>query len=113
MSMGGAYRAFWGTVCVLRMALAGLNNLCLTEPEPLFIFTGYGDNALEFQFSVWAASENFLTVRNDLYFQIKAAFDEAGIEIPFPQSVLSASADGEPLRVKVMGEDQPSSTVSR
>ncbi len=113
MTMGVAYRSDLEQVRDLLMDLADRNPLCLTEPEPLFIFTGYGDNALEFQFSVWAASENFLTVRNDLYFEIKGAFDEAGIEIPFPQSVLSAAVDGPPIPVQVVSPDQPSSTVSR
>ncbi|MDP7110912.1 MAG: mechanosensitive ion channel family protein, partial [Myxococcota bacterium] len=90
MKMGVAYRSDLERVRDLLMELADRNPLCLTEPEPLFIFTGYGDNALEFQFSAWAASENFLSLRNGLYFEIKAAFDEAGIEIPFPQRTLSA-----------------------
>ena len=102
MTMGVAYRSDLERVRDLLMDLADRNPQCLTEPEPLFIFTGYGDNALEFQFSVWAASENFLSLRNGLYFEIKAAFDEAGIEIPFPQRTLSAGADGEALAVRVV-----------
>jgi small-conductance mechanosensitive channel len=105
MTMGVAYRSDLERVRDLLMELADRNPLCLTEPEPLFIFTGYGDNALEFQFSVWAASENFLSLRNGLYFEIKAAFDEAGIEIPFPQRTLSAGAEGEALAVRVVAQD--------
>ncbi len=122
LNVGVGYRTDLERVRDMLMDLADRHPLCLTEPEPLFVFTGYGDNALEFQFSVWAASENFLTLRNDLYFEIKAAFDEAGIEIPFPQRALSAAEGGDPLPVRVVDEpppaaedggSQPSSTVSR
>ncbi len=105
MTMGVAYRSDLEKVRDLLMELADRNPQCLTEPEPLFIFTGYGDNALEFQFSVWAASENFLTLRNGLYFEIKQAFDEAGIEIPFPQRTVTSAPDGGAIPVRVVDGD--------
>ncbi|MFN2135954.1 MAG: hypothetical protein ACK2UK_08380, partial [Candidatus Promineifilaceae bacterium] len=64
------------------------NPRCLEEPRPLVIFQGFGDSAQELQFSVWAQSDNFLTVRNDLALEIKRAFDAAGITMPFPQRTL-------------------------
>ena len=67
---------------------ADANPRCLEEPRPLVIFQGFGDSAQELQFSVWAQSDNFLTVRNDLALEIKRAFDAAGITMPFPQRTL-------------------------
>ena len=104
MKMGVGYRSDLEQVRDLLMDIADRNPHCMTEPEPLFIFLSYGDNALEFQFSVWGASENFLTLRNGLYFEIKDAFDREGIEIPFPQRTLTVDATSPPLRVRVGGD---------
>jgi len=70
------------------MEVARANPLCLDEPQPLFIFKGFGDSMLEIQFSVWVVREKFIEVRNSMYGQIKAAFNEVGIEVPLPQRVL-------------------------
>ncbi|MGE0081252.1 MAG: mechanosensitive ion channel family protein [Thiohalomonadaceae bacterium] len=67
------------------MGVAEQNPLCLAEPAPLFIFLGFGDSSLDIQFSVWTLRENFLEVKNGLLESIKRAFDEQGIEIPYPQ----------------------------
>ena len=37
--------------------MADRNPLCLEEPEPLYIFSGFGDSALNLQFSVWATRD--------------------------------------------------------
>ena len=71
-------------------SVSDANELCLTEPEPLFIFKAFGDSGLEFQYSVWAMRENFLALKNSIQIEIKDAFDEAGIEIPFPHTSLYA-----------------------
>ncbi len=70
------------------MQVADKNPLCLDEPKPIFIFQAYADSAINVQFSVWAKQENFLEVRNAMYIEIKQAFDENDITIPFPQRTL-------------------------
>jgi small-conductance mechanosensitive channel len=57
------------------------------------------------QFSVWARRQNFLTLRNTIYEEIKAAFDANGIEIPFPHRSLYAGTVTEPFPVRVVGQD--------
>ncbi len=113
LKIGVAYKEDLERVRDLLMGIADRNPICLTEPAPLFIFLGYGDSSLNFQFSVWGTRENFLDLRNAMYLEIKAAFDEAGIEIPFPHRSLYAGSITEPIPVQVVGPDQPSSTVSR
>jgi small-conductance mechanosensitive channel len=59
----------------------------LKEPKPDLFFTGFGDNALHFELSVWSSE---MTVaprrfRSDLYFAIEKTLRENQIEIPFPQ----------------------------
>ena len=82
--------------------VADRNPICLDEPQPLFIYKGYGDSALELQFSVWAKRQNFLALRNSIREEIKAAFDENGIEIPFPHRTLYTGSVTEPFPVRVV-----------
>lgn len=70
------------------LEVAERNPLCLDEPAPLIIFLGFGDSSMDFQFSVWATRENYLALKNGIQEEIKAAFDERGIEIPFPHVTL-------------------------
>ena len=107
IQMGVAYKEDMGKVRDILLDLADLNPLILDEPEPLFIFNGFGDSALTFQFSVWAARENFLEARTGLQLAIKDAFDAAGVEIPFPHRTLYAGSATEPFPVRVVGRAEP------
>lgn len=93
--MGVAYKEQIATVRKVLHEVADKNPLCLDEPAPMFLFLGFGDSALNIQFSVWSKRENFRELRNSLQEEIKLAFDQAGIEIPFPQRTvhLAATAD--------------------
>ena len=75
--------------------------LCLDQPDPLVIFQGFGDSALNLQFSVWAERSNFLSLRNDLPELIKRRFDAEGIEIPFPHRSFYVGSQTAPLPVVV------------
>ena len=75
------------------LEVADRNPLCLEEPAPLIIFQGYGDSSINHQFSVWAKTEHFLELRNSIPLEIKEAFDENDIEIPFPHRTLYTGAE--------------------
>lgn len=109
--VGIAYKEDISRAREVLMAVADKNPLCLEEPKPLFIFLGFGDSALNFQFSVWASQENFLEVRNSIQEQIKLAFDEAGIEIPFPHRTLYTGGATEPFPVRMV-EDPGAASAS-
>ncbi|MES2962763.1 MAG: mechanosensitive ion channel family protein [Bdellovibrionota bacterium] len=68
---------------ILREA-ANAHPLCLDEPEPEFLFQGFGDSSINVQLNVWTLINNVLIVKNEVYTDIKARFGTAGIEIPFP-----------------------------
>lgn len=104
--LGVAYKENIAKVRETLMAVADKNPLCLDEPEPLFLFTGFGDSALTLQFSVWATRENFRDLRNTIQEEIKVAFDEAGIEIPFPHRTLYAGSQTDPFPVRVVSEPE-------
>jgi len=101
LKLGVAYKEDINQVRDVLLAVADANFLCLDEPAPLFIFTGFGDSALEIQFSVWAKRENFLPLRNGITADIKAAFDAAGIEIPFPHLSIYTGEVTKPFPVQM------------
>lgn len=109
--VGVAYKKDIGKVREILRQVAKNNPLCLEDPEPLFVFNGFGDSALNIPFSVWAKRENFLKLRNTLQEEIKNAFDQAGVEIPFPHRSLYAGSDTTPFPIRIVSEpgvDPPS-----
>lgn len=101
MQIGVAYKEDIGKVRDILMSVAFDYVLCLDQPEPLVIFQGFGDSALNLQFSVWADRANFLSLRNDMPELIKRRFDEEGIEIPFPHRSFYVGSQTAPLPVVV------------
>jgi small-conductance mechanosensitive channel len=102
-----AYKEDISRVRDILIDLASKNPLSLEEPEPLFIFRGFGESALEIQFSPWALGENFLALKNSIQEEIKLAFDEAGIEIPFPHRTIYTGSMTDPLPVQVVASKSP------
>ena len=101
LKVGVAYKEDIARVREVLMQVAERNPLCLDEPRPLFIFTGFGDSSLDIQFSIWAKRENFLDLRNSMYEEIKRAFDAEGIEIPFPHRTLYTGEVTKPFPVHI------------
>lgn len=64
---------------------AAANALVLKEPEPAVQLSDCGESAVVFTLKVWTKTENYWTVYYSLKESAKKAFDENGIEIPFPQ----------------------------
>lgn len=105
--IGVAYKEDVGRVHELLMEVADRNPLCLDEPKPLFIFRGFGESSLDLQFSVWSTRENYLEAKNHIQQEIKAAFDAAGIEIPFPHRTLYPGSVSEPFPVRLAEPEPP------
>ena len=58
----------------------------LNWPEPFVLFQGFGDSALEFDARGYIADVEWVVViASDVRIAIARAFEEKGIEIPFPQ----------------------------
>ncbi|HMB90444.1 MAG TPA: hypothetical protein VKP65_06325, partial [Rhodothermales bacterium] len=104
LQIGVAYKEDMEHVRSVLMEVADRNPLSLEEPAPMFIYQGYGDSALNFQFSVWATRETFLDLKNSIQIDIKNAFDDHGIEIPFPHRSLYTGSITEPFPVRIMEE---------
>ena len=80
-----SYSADIEQVKEILLRVARTHALVKTEPEPMARLTNQGESALEFVLRVWCETADFWTVRFDLYEEVKKAFDQFGIEIPFPQ----------------------------
>ncbi len=102
LNIGVAYKEDIGRVRALLLEVAHQDPLALMEPQPVVLFDAYGDSALELRLTVWAKRENFLTLKNSLLESVKARFDEAGIEIPFPHRTLYSGASSDPFPVRVV-----------
>ena len=104
MLIGVAYHEDLEKVRETLFAVAESNPLVLEEPQPTYIFRGFGESSLDIQFSVWADRSNFLEVRNKMLAEIKRAFDIAGVEIPFPHRTLYSGSTSTPFQVQIVPE---------
>lgn len=59
--------------------------LALKDPEPMARLNEHGVNSLGFVLRVWCKNEDYWTVYFNLMEDVKKAFDEKGIEIPYQQ----------------------------
>jgi len=100
--VGVAYKEDLKNVRTVLDEVASKNPLCLEEPKPLYIFQGFGESSLDIQYSVWAKRENFLNLKNSMHEEIKNAFDECNIEIPFPHRTLYTGSATEPFPVQTV-----------
>jgi len=88
-----AYKEDISQVREILLDVAHKNEHALSEPQPLIVFEAFGASSIDLLFLVWAPSDEFLLLKNSLQEEIKARFDEEGIEIPFPHvSLYSGSA---------------------
>lgn len=104
LKIGVAYHEDLERVRKVLLSVADRNLLSLDEPKPLFLLLGFGDSSIDLQFSVWATQPNFLPLKNSIQFEIKQAFDDQGIEIPFPQRTIHAGGAREAFPVELVAD---------
>ncbi len=102
LKIGVAFEEDIARVRQVLLDVADKNPLCLEEPSPLFLFQGFGDSSINLQFSIWVKTEEYLTLRNNIQLEIKAAFDLERIEIPFPHRTLYTGSKTEPFPVTIV-----------
>ena len=59
--------------------------LVLQDPAPVVWIKGLGDSSVDLAVRPWAKNADFWKMRSEILEQVKNAFDQNGIEIPFPQ----------------------------
>jgi small conductance mechanosensitive channel len=65
----------------------------LADPPPQVAVSELADSSVNLVVRPWVKREDYWAVRFDLTHNIKQAFDENGIEIPFPQRVVHMVSD--------------------
>ncbi|NGP88302.1 mechanosensitive ion channel family protein [Fodinibius halophilus] len=99
-----AYKEDIGRVRDLLMEVAEKNKYSLSEPEPQIIFDAFGSSSINLDFRVWAPVDDWLLLKNTLQEEVKAKFDEEGIEIPFPHVSLYAGSASEALPIEMVNK---------
>lgn len=83
----------------------------LDEPAPSALFTGFGDNALNFELRFFVSHrETVPNIIHDVHMAIDRAFRRDGLQIPFPQRDVHIDSLGplqlEALEVRVVAEPE-------
>lgn len=95
LMIGVAYKEDVERVHRILMEIARDHPLALQEPEPLIFCWDFNKSSVDLLFVVWAAKDDWLTLKDALMRNIKRRFDEEGVEIPFPHvSLYAGSATG-------------------
>lgn len=102
VTLGVAYGSDPAKVIEVMLAAAKANPDVLNEPEPQVLFTGFGDNALQFELRFWAANHVHLAVKSQVALAVSDALNKADIEIPTPQKEMRVRLDDETVS-KLMG----------
>ncbi|UCE04974.1 MAG: mechanosensitive ion channel family protein [bacterium] len=102
INIGVAYKEDIARVRKILLDVAFKNPLCLNEPEPLVIFSGFGNSSLDLLLLVWAVKKDWLTLKNSITEEIKQRFDEEDIEIPFPHLSLYSGSVTQPIPVSII-----------
>ena len=59
------------------------NEKALADPEPFVRITEMADSSLDFSIRVWCNSADYGMLKSDLFEELNAAFERAGIEVPY------------------------------
>ncbi len=90
LPFGVSYASSPHHVKEIAQSVAAKHHQVLAEPTPHLFFRGFGDSSLDFQLAAWIEQpEHAKVIESDLYYMLWDAFEEHGIEIPFPQRDLN------------------------
>ncbi len=109
--VGVAYRQDLVEAEKVLRAVAAANPLLLDEPHPRLFILAFGQSSIDLQFSVWATRENFVDLKTAFYREVKQAFDSHGIEIPFPQRVVTFAGGSGPTALDTGPDSAPGQTL--
>lgn len=106
MSLGVDYNCDITQVIAILQQVVQANKFCLSDPEPVVMFTGFQDSSLGFKVGAWCLKDDFLTCQSSLAHDIKLRFAKEGISFPFPTRSLESRS---PIKVEIAatGEKNP------
>jgi len=96
----------------LLLKIARENLMVLSQPEPLALFLGFGDNCLNFELRVFVRGlDNRIPVIHHSHLAIEREFRKAGINIAFPQRDIHLDTTG-PVEVRLVRDPKANSDNS-
>jgi len=101
VSVGIAYGSDTKLAEQLLLETARKNPNVIDDPAPTVVFSGFGDNSLDFQLRAFVPHIQYLIpARHQLHMKIDEAFRAAGIEMAFPQRDLHLRSVSSPIPVR-------------
>jgi small-conductance mechanosensitive channel len=85
VAVGVAYGTDPQVVLKMLTEIAMKNPHVLAYPPPQTMFLGFGDNALSFELTFWAAQSMWFELKSEIGLAVLRALRQAKIEIPYPQ----------------------------
>ena len=90
MPVGVAYGSDAEEVKRLLLEIAASHQMVLNYPKPAVLFMGLGESSIDFELRCFVKDINsMLSIRSDINFAMYKVLGENGIEIPFPQRVIT------------------------
>lgn len=105
IQVGVAYKEDISRVREVLLDIARKEPVCLNEPEPIVVLSGFGNSSIDMLLLVWTAKSDWLRTKNSITESIKNRFDEEGIEIPFPHVSFYTGSVTSPLPVSIVQND--------
>lgn len=85
LTFGVGYEASIDQVRGILLDLADRHELIFDDPPPQVLLGEHGDNAVLFYLRMWCNAGDYWPLYFEFMETVKKAFDEAGINIPYPQ----------------------------
>ncbi|AEH59955.1 MscS Mechanosensitive ion channel [Methanosalsum zhilinae DSM 4017] len=85
VDVGISYKSDLDQAIQVALDLMKEHPLVLDDPAPAVVVSELGDSSVDLQLRAWTQTQNLWTVKWDLTGGIFKAYNEKGIEIPFPQ----------------------------
>lgn len=78
------------------LLLAAKQDRVAAQPQPRVMIKGFGDNGIDLELAFWISDpeEGLGLLKSDIYWAIWAAFKREGIQIPYPQRVVTLQNSG-------------------
>jgi potassium-dependent mechanosensitive channel len=84
--VGVAYGSDVQRVLEILRGTAGAHPAIIDDPKPVGLFTGFGDNSLDFELRIWIREiPARVEAKSAVLSEIDRRFREEGIEVPYPQ----------------------------
>jgi small-conductance mechanosensitive channel len=92
-----SYKEDLNKVSKILLEVADKNPQVLKDPAPRVYFQGFGESSMDIQFSLWFSRDTFYDCGHAIYREIKEAFEQAGVGIPYPHRSFVSSGGSTPI----------------